>query len=167
MKQHLLEMRLVSAFSFDVHHNRSLRMQLKVVWYLLLIDDTERPTLITGTAWLAFLAHRHPSCHRGLGRSQEFCIWIADMCRNKTALLLFQLQEIRTIRNPVMSPWRWAVTGPSDPKGAGKNKSGVCVYAIGCILMIGTASESPRRSRAGHRLPSGAGTLLCRVCCFP
>jgi hypothetical protein len=41
---------IIPAFSFDAHHNRSLRMQLKAVWYLLLIDDTERPTLITDIA---------------------------------------------------------------------------------------------------------------------
>lgn len=37
-------------FSFDAHHNRSLRMQLKVVWYHSLLNDTERPALITDTA---------------------------------------------------------------------------------------------------------------------
>ena len=42
--------RSTPAFSHDAHHNRSLRMQLKAVWYLLLIDDTERPTLITDIA---------------------------------------------------------------------------------------------------------------------
>lgn len=46
---------IISAFSFDAHHKRSLRLQLKVVWYLLLIDDTERPALITGIAWLTGL----------------------------------------------------------------------------------------------------------------
>lgn len=40
---------IVSAFSHDAYHNRSLRMQLRVVWYLRLIDDTEGPSLITGT----------------------------------------------------------------------------------------------------------------------
>jgi hypothetical protein len=40
----------LSAFSFDAHHNRSLRMQLKVVWHRSLLNDTERPTLITDTA---------------------------------------------------------------------------------------------------------------------
>ena len=31
---------IISAFSHDAYHNRSLRMQLRVVWYLRLIDDT-------------------------------------------------------------------------------------------------------------------------------
>lgn len=44
--------RSIPAFSHDAHHNRSLRMQLRVVWYLRLIDDTEGPSLITGTTWL-------------------------------------------------------------------------------------------------------------------
>lgn len=42
--------RIISAFSHDAHHNRSLRMQLRVVWYLRLIGDTEGPSLIAGTA---------------------------------------------------------------------------------------------------------------------
>jgi hypothetical protein len=60
--------RSIPAFSHNAHHNRSLRMQLRVVWCLHLIGDTEGPTLITGTAWLivsnysAFLAHRQLSC---------------------------------------------------------------------------------------------------------
>jgi hypothetical protein len=50
---------ILSAFSLDAHHNRSLRMQLRVVWYLRLIVDTEGPTLITGTACLhSFLLFR-------------------------------------------------------------------------------------------------------------
>lgn len=40
---------IISAFSHDAYHNRSLRMQLRVVWYLRLIGDTEGPSLITGT----------------------------------------------------------------------------------------------------------------------
>ena len=40
----------LSAFSFDAHHNRSLRMQLKVVWHRSLLNDTERPALISDTA---------------------------------------------------------------------------------------------------------------------
>jgi hypothetical protein len=39
-----------SAFSSDAHHSRSLRMQLRLVWYLRLIGDTEGPTRIAGTA---------------------------------------------------------------------------------------------------------------------
>lgn len=41
---------LRSAFSSNAHHNRSLRMQLRSVWYHRLIGDTEGPTLITGPA---------------------------------------------------------------------------------------------------------------------
>ncbi|MFI3221498.1 MAG: hypothetical protein QX191_00530, partial [Methylococcaceae bacterium] len=54
----------IPAFSHDAHHNRSLRMQLRVVWRLFLISYAEGPALITDTAWLAvsnylaFLAHR-------------------------------------------------------------------------------------------------------------
>ena len=40
------------AFSPDAHHNRSLRMQLRAVWCLRLIGDTEGPTLIAGATWL-------------------------------------------------------------------------------------------------------------------
>jgi len=36
------------AVSPDVHHQRSLRSQLRLVWYPRLIGDTEGPTLITG-----------------------------------------------------------------------------------------------------------------------
>ena len=36
------------AVSPDVHHERSLRTQLRLVWYLRLIGDTEGPALITG-----------------------------------------------------------------------------------------------------------------------
>ena len=36
------------AVSPDAHHERSLRTQLRLVWYLRLIGDTEGPTLITG-----------------------------------------------------------------------------------------------------------------------
>lgn len=56
--------RSIPAFFHDAHHNRSLRMQLRVVWRLHLIGDAEEPTLITVTAWLivsnysTFLAHR-------------------------------------------------------------------------------------------------------------
>jgi len=35
---------IISAFSLDAYHNRSLRMQLRVVWYLRLIGDTEGPS---------------------------------------------------------------------------------------------------------------------------
>lgn len=41
---------IISAFSHDAYHNRFLRMQLRVVWCLRLIGDTEGPSLITGTA---------------------------------------------------------------------------------------------------------------------
>ena len=36
------------AVSPDVHHERSLRTQLRLVWYPRLIGDTEGPALITG-----------------------------------------------------------------------------------------------------------------------
>ena len=44
--------RSAPAFSHDAHHNRSLRMQLRVVWRLHLIGYAEGPSLIAGTAWL-------------------------------------------------------------------------------------------------------------------
>jgi hypothetical protein len=34
-------------------------MQLRVVWYLRLIGDTERPSLITGTAWRSRFLQLH------------------------------------------------------------------------------------------------------------
>ncbi len=43
--------RSTPAFSPNAHHNRSLRMQLRAVWYHHLIGDTEGPTLITNTTW--------------------------------------------------------------------------------------------------------------------
>jgi len=42
----------ISTFSHDPNHNRSLRMQLKVVWHLHLIADAERLALSTVIAWL-------------------------------------------------------------------------------------------------------------------
>ena len=69
--------RSIPAFSHDAHHNRSLRMRLRVVWRLHLIGDTEGPALITGTAWLivsnysAFLAHRQLPCPVGSSRPRE------------------------------------------------------------------------------------------------
>ncbi len=40
---------IISAFSHDAYHNCSLQMQLRAVWHLRLIGDTEGPSLITGT----------------------------------------------------------------------------------------------------------------------
>lgn len=54
--------RSIPAFSHDAYHTRSLRMQLRVVWYLRLIGDTEGPALITDTAWLT-VSTASPSWH--------------------------------------------------------------------------------------------------------
>jgi hypothetical protein len=50
--QSFLPDRSIPAFSHNAHHNRSLRMQLWVVWHLRLIGDAEGPALIAGAAWL-------------------------------------------------------------------------------------------------------------------
>jgi hypothetical protein len=50
--QSFLPDRSIPAFSHDAHHNRSLRMQLWVVWHRRLIGDAEGPALIAGAAWL-------------------------------------------------------------------------------------------------------------------
>ena len=41
--QSFIPNRSIPAFSHDAHHNRSLQMQLRVVWYPRLIGDTEGP----------------------------------------------------------------------------------------------------------------------------
>jgi len=66
---------LISAFSFNAHHSRSLRMQFKVVWYLR-PDRRHRETyshhwysMANQSFWLAFLAHRQLAWHSPIQES--------------------------------------------------------------------------------------------------